>query len=280
MPHLQGGASASLGPIELPKAESKLVSTASSPARIRIHSRRAGPAGRQPGQGKTRHDAFRAYRPLSLQHGTSQPLRATPPGSSRAACAAGSRASSSATWSCAPGLPQRAQQAGDAARVVEGGVRGRVTGQQLGNLVLRTRPPAARPAGGRRRPGRPHGRRPGRIWREVENDLAMLPAGRPEDGLVYTSGRPADQSKDSPKTVHASLSGIVRRYPLPLERRLGAHERRCPRTYGRERRRAAPQSEGITRGQCRNASPPRRRPAAGALLTLVNGVLVSRFGDA
>ena len=56
-----------------PNAESRLVSTASSPARHRIHSRRAGPAGRQPGQVKTRHDAFRAYRPLSLQYGTSRP---------------------------------------------------------------------------------------------------------------------------------------------------------------------------------------------------------------
>ena len=67
-------------------------------------------------------------------------------GSSRAACAAGSRASSAVTWSCAPAsrsAPSRGRR-----RPGRRGRRGRRRGRQRGDLVLRARLPQRRPAGG------------------------------------------------------------------------------------------------------------------------------------
>jgi hypothetical protein len=82
-----------------PSAESRLVSTASSPARRRIHSRRAGPADRQSRTGQDPPGSFRAYKPLPLQYGTSRPRRpddrtsegASRPGRALAAPSQGSR---------------------------------------------------------------------------------------------------------------------------------------------------------------------------------------------
>ncbi len=75
--------------------------------------------------------------------------------------------SSAATCSCCARLPQAVQQPGHAARVVEGDVGGRITGQQRGDLLVRARLPQAV-------------QQPGHAARVVEGDVGGGPAQGPD----------------------------------------------------------------------------------------------------